>query len=142
MGGRRHIRDARPTALLSAVATLLAALSLCLASVDPHHPASSPDRGAAAHSASAGITLRTDVAGTSAGRAAAPEYICPYERNGCRFVPHLWPAVLTAPHPADPPGTGEVSPARPAPLTGTGQVARSGASPRAPDLHVLQVLRT
>ncbi|MET4925939.1 hypothetical protein P3L51_26915 [Streptomyces sp. PSRA5] len=143
MGGRRHIRDARPTALLSAVATLLAALYVCLAPVETHHPASSsPTVTAAAHTASAGITLRTDAGGTAARPAPAPEYTCPYDRGGCRFIPHLTPAVLTAPLPADPLGTGDVSPPRPALPPNTGQVSRSGAFPRAPDLHVLQVLRT
>lgn len=144
MGGRRHIRDARPTALLSAVATLLAALYVCLGPADTHHERSPTVRAAAAQhterAASPGITLRTDAA--AAGRAEAPEYTCPYDRSNCRFLPHLSPAVLTAPHPADPLGTGDVSPARLALPSHTGQVSRSGAFPRAPDLHVLQVLRT
>ncbi|MEV0777968.1 hypothetical protein [Streptomyces sp. NPDC050428] len=145
MGGRRHIRDARPTALLSAVATLLAALFVCLAPVDTHHPSSPsspPAAAATSHTASTGITLRTDAEGTTARAASAPEYTCPYDRGGCRFIPHLTPAVLTAPHPADPLGTDHVSPARLALPPGTGQVLRSGTLPRAPDLHVLQVLRT
>ncbi|WP_405799809.1 hypothetical protein [Streptomyces sp. NBC_01506] len=139
MGGRRHIRDARPTALLSAVATLLAALYICLAPADtPHHP--SPSSPTAQAAASAGITLRTDVKAT--GPASAAEFTCPYDRSNCRFVPHLSPAVLTAPHPADPLGVDDVSPARLALPSRSGQVPRSGAFPRAPDLHVLQVLRT
>ncbi|WP_381799235.1 hypothetical protein [Streptomyces niveus] len=147
MGGRRHIRDARPTALLSAVVTLLAALYVCLGPADTHDTRSSTVRAAksaaAQHTArapGAGITLRTDV--EAAGPAAAPEYTCPYDRSSCRFIPHLSPAVLTAPHPADPLGTDDVGPARLALPSHTGQVSRSGASPRAPDLHVLQVLRT
>ncbi|MFC8824341.1 hypothetical protein ACFT9I_03170 [Streptomyces sp. NPDC057137] len=142
MGGRRHIRDARPTAVLSAVATLLAALYVCLGPVDTHHPAPSPTVTAVAHTEAAGITLRTDVKGTAARSASAPEYTCPYDRSGCRFIPHLSPAVLTAPLPADPLGTDDVGPARLALPPSTGQVSRSGAFPRAPDLHVLQVLRT
>ncbi|WP_405819636.1 hypothetical protein OG705_09445 [Streptomyces sp. NBC_00838] len=146
MGGRRHIRDARPTALVSAVVTLLAALYVCLGPADAHDTRSSTVRAAesaaAPHTArttSPGITLRTDV--EAAGPAAA-EYTCPYDRSNCRFIPHLSPAVLTAPHPADPLGTDDVSPARLALPSHTGQVTRSGASARAPDLHVLQVLRT
>lgn len=146
MGGRRQIRDARPTALLSAVATLLAALYVCLGPADTHHQASSTRAvtaaSATAHTAAAGITLRTDVEGTAARPASAAEYTCPYDRGGCRFIPHLSPAVLTAPHPADPLGTDDVSPTRLELPPSTGQVSRSGASPRAPDLHVLQVLRT
>ncbi|QHY95202.1 hypothetical protein SSPS47_08705 [Streptomyces sp. S4.7] len=147
MGGRRHIRDARPTALLSAVVTLLAALYVCLGPSDTHDARSSTVRAAkgvaAQHTertAGVGITLRTDA--EAAGPAAAPEYTCPYDRGNCRFVPHLSPAVLTAPHPADPLGTDDVGPARLAPPSHTGRVSRSGALPRAPDLHVLQVLRT
>lgn len=148
MGGRRpHIRDARPTALLSAVVTLLAALYVCLGPADTHHAASPPTTVTAAgpdaaHGAGAGITLRTDVERTAARQAGAPEYTCPYDRSNCRFIPHLSPAVLTAPHPADPLGTHDMSPAHLARPTGTGQLSRSGAFPRAPDLHVLQVLRT
>lgn len=147
MGGRQRLRHARPTALLSAVATLLAALYFCLTPVDTHHSAASSPTAEAAAGAPAqtprtGITLRTDVEGTAARPAAAPEYTCPYDPSGCRFLPHLSPAVLTAPHPADPLGTGDVSPAHLALPPSTGQVARSGAFPRAPDLHVLQVLRT
>ncbi|MET9557034.1 hypothetical protein [Streptomyces sp. NPDC006645] len=145
MGGRRHIRDARPTALLSAVVTLLAALSVCLGPADTHHRVSSPPTvtaEAASHTARVGITLRTDMDGTAARPAAGPEYTCPYDRDGCRFIPHLSPAVLTAPHPADPLGTDDVGPARLELPPSTGQVSRSGAFPRAPDLHVLQVLRT
>lgn len=146
MGGRRHIRDARPTALLSAVVTLLAALSICLGPADPHHQASSAPTvtvtAASSHDARVGITLRTDVDGTAARPASAPEYTCPYDRGGCRFIPRLSPAVLTAPLPADPLGTHDVSPAHLELPPSTGQVSRSGAFPRAPDLHVLQVLRT
>ncbi|MFI6081012.1 hypothetical protein ACIBBB_08535 [Streptomyces sp. NPDC051217] len=143
MGGRQRIRHARPTALLSAVVTLLAALYFCLTPVGTHHSASSsPTAEAPAQTARTGITLRTDVEGTAARPAAAPEYTCPYDPSGCRFLPHLSPAVLTAPHPADPLGAGDVSPAHLALPPSTGQVSRSGAFPRAPDLHVLQVLRT
>ncbi|MFF5087755.1 hypothetical protein [Streptomyces niveus] len=143
MGGRRHIRDARPTALLGAVVTLLAALSICLGPGDTHHQASSPAVTAAASAhTERGITLRTDVDADAARPASAPEYTCPYDRGGCRFIPHLGAAVLTAPHPVDPLGTDDMGPARLELPPGTGQVSRSGAFPRAPDLHVLQVLRT
>ncbi|WP_405618728.1 hypothetical protein [Streptomyces sp. NBC_01508] len=143
MGGRRHIPDARPTALLSAVATLLAALYFCLvpAETRTHHPAASSPAAPAA--ASDGITLRTEAANTAAGpAAAASEYTCPYDRGNCRFLPHLSPAVLTAPHPADPLGVDDVAPARLVVPSHAGQVSRSGVFPRAPDPHVLQVLRT
>ncbi|WP_017238937.1 hypothetical protein [Streptomyces sp. SS] len=103
-------------ALASAVATLLAALFLCLGAgpdrEDPHHEP--------------GESLR---AVTVVG-----EYVCPYDRGGCSLFPSLSPAVLSAP-PLDPPLDAAGGP-------DDGPARRSGAQPRAPDLHVLQVLRT
>ncbi|MEV7424675.1 hypothetical protein [Streptomyces sp. NPDC091212] len=125
MGGSRrgHIRNARPTALVSAVATLFAALFVCLSpgpgAPEPHHA----ERSA-----------------TAVGQAQT-EYVCPYGKGDCGLAPHLSQAVLTVPPPvAALPGGPRIShlePERP-----VGQVARSGAQARAPDLHVLQVLRT
>ncbi|MEU4066177.1 hypothetical protein AB0F25_27820 [Streptomyces wedmorensis] len=110
-------------ALASAVATLLAALFLCLGAgpdrEDPHHEP--------------GESLR---AVTVVG-----EYVCPYDRGGCSLFPSLSPAVLSAP-PLDPPLDAAGGPPRLAAPPGDGPARRSGAQPRAPDLHVLQVLRT
>ncbi|MFD8975853.1 MULTISPECIES: hypothetical protein [unclassified Streptomyces] len=112
-------------ALVSAVATLLAALFVCLGSgpgPDPHHEAVPETYGARASTVVA-------------------EYICPYERGGCSLVPSLSPAVLSAP-PLDPPLHAEGRLPRLDPPSGDGPARRSGIRPRAPDLHVLQVLRT
>ncbi|MFE2012519.1 hypothetical protein [Streptomyces sp. NPDC059491] len=126
MGAPRLVRlshDARPMALASAVATLLAALFLCLGT--------GPDREAAHHEGD-GTPRATTVVG---------EYVCPYDRGGCSLFPSLSPAVLSAP-PLDPPLQAEGGLPRLTPFAGEGPALRSGAQPRAPDLHVLQVLRT
>ncbi|MFF0426737.1 hypothetical protein [Streptomyces sp. NPDC004520] len=119
-------------ALASAVATLLAALFLCLGT--------GPDGGRAHHpEGPAKATAVTAVAAATA--AATGEYTCPYDRGGCSLFPSLSPAVLSAP-PLDPPLHAEGGAPRPAPPSGEGPTRRSDARPRAPDLHVLQVLRT
>ncbi|MFF9864198.1 MULTISPECIES: hypothetical protein [unclassified Streptomyces] len=123
MGGLGLIRIARPMALLGAVVTLLAALFVCLGGADR----------AEAHRGHADVRM-TLAAGD------VTEYSCPYDRGGCTLFPYLTPAVLTAP-PLDPPQQADA-------LTRLGEahapdpVERTGARPRAPDLHVLQVLRT
>ncbi|GGP40493.1 hypothetical protein GCM10010278_16540 [Streptomyces melanogenes] len=125
MGGVRRIRISRPVALVSAMATLLAALFLCLtagggASADPiprAHHAAVPMSGAA-------------------------QYSCPYDRGDCGLFPHTDPAVLTAPPPLDTSAPGAAHAAWTAAASPSGAPVRSGALPRAPDLHVLQVLRT
>ncbi|MER8072572.1 hypothetical protein ABTZ59_30245 [Streptomyces sp. NPDC094034] len=141
MGGSRpgHIRIARPTALLSAVATLLAALFLCLGP-DPggtgvHHP---DGPATAANGAAYGPVAETSVADRAEAEA---RYTCPYDKGDCGLFPHQSPAVLTVPPPATP-FAGQVQPPHLEPPYPTGQVPRSGALARAPDLHVLQVLRT
>ncbi|GAA0610304.1 hypothetical protein GCM10010394_45270 [Streptomyces crystallinus] len=111
-------------ALVSAMATLLAALFLCLtagggASADPvvprvHH----------------GVAM-----------SGAAQYSCPYDRGDCGLFPHADPAVLTAP-PLDSPAPGGAHAAWAAAAPPLGAPVRGGAAPRAPDLHVLQVLRT
>ncbi|MFJ9813318.1 hypothetical protein ACIRTB_34385 [Streptomyces sp. NPDC101158] len=160
-------RHARPLALASAVATLLGALFLCLGvghpetghSADPARHATADDPvGAAGRTgrADSGRTGRADAGRTGradAGRTgpvtgrtgpvavAADQYVCPYERGGCSLFPSLSPAVLSAP-PLDPPlhAAGGTPRFTTPPLAGG--APRSGARPRAPDLHVLQVLRT
>ncbi|MEU5216282.1 hypothetical protein AB0G79_08770 [Streptomyces sp. NPDC020807] len=119
-------------ALASAVATLLAALFVCLGGVEPgdgdHH-------GEAADSAPATYDVRA-VAVTETG-----EYVCPYDRGGCSLLPSLSPAVLGAP-PLDSPLHAAGGHPRLDTAADAGPAHRSGARPRAPDLHVLQVLRT
>ncbi|WP_260606825.1 hypothetical protein [Streptomyces sp. WAC08241] len=114
-------------ALVSAVATLLAALFFCLgagpgAGAESHHRAVPEQEARAA----AAVTV---------------EYVCPYDRGGCSLFPSLSPAVLSAP-PLDPPLQAADGLPRLAPVSGDGPARRSGVRPRAPDLHVLQVLRT
>ncbi|MFE4910239.1 hypothetical protein ACFRCX_01560 [Streptomyces sp. NPDC056652] len=141
MGGSRagHIRVTRPTALLSAVATLLAALFICLGAepdgTGVHHPdgpAAVADGGA--YGPAAGTTIRDRAE-------AEARYTCPYDKGDCGLFPHQSPAVLTVPPPATP-LVGDVQPSHLEPPFPTGRVPRSGALARAPDLHVLQVLRT
>ncbi|WP_328678566.1 hypothetical protein OG905_29290 [Streptomyces sp. NBC_00322] len=126
MGGPRlsHIaRTARPTALLSAVATLLGALFICLSPPAEHHAAASASGS------------------TSASGDASAEYTCPYDRGACGLMPLVKPAVLTAPPLDTPAEAGAQPPHLGAPPAGA-SLPRSGAQPRAPSLHVLQVLRT
>ncbi|MFH9721791.1 hypothetical protein ACH4M4_02325 [Streptomyces sp. NPDC017254] len=124
-------------ALVSAVATLLAALFFCLGSGpgNHHEPAGAQ---ADARAAGGATSLAPTVTGTEA---VAVEYVCPYDRDGCSLFPSLSPAVLSAP-PLDPPPQAAGGLPRLDPPSGDGPARRSGARPRAPDLHVLQVLRT
>ncbi|QES05798.1 hypothetical protein DEJ44_09315 [Streptomyces venezuelae] len=122
----RPSRHARPMALVSAVATLLAALFFCLGSGPERHHEAAP-------SAAARATHPVSV--------ATAEYVCPYDRGGCSLFPSLSPAVLSAP-PLDPPLHAADGLPRLDPPSGDGPARRAGVRPRAPDLHVLQVLRT
>ncbi|MFD5368546.1 hypothetical protein [Streptomyces sp. NPDC127103] len=148
MGATRLVRPsqhARPMALVSAVATLLAALFFCLGAgpgPEAHHAGTGP--GAASGSAGTGTSAAPRTATTAARAATAGtvvEYICPYDRGGCSLFPSLSPAVLSAP-PLDPPLHAADGLPRVEPPSGDGAARRSGVRPRAPDLHVLQVLRT
>lgn len=134
-------------ALVSAVATLLAALFFCLgAGPGPgdHHADAGP-RAAGGTRAGGTPADSTPAAATPAAPRAvgktAVEYVCPYDRGGCSLFPSLSPAVLSAP-PLDPPLHAADGPPRSEPPSGDGAARRSGVRPRAPDLHVLQVLRT
>ncbi|MEU5978753.1 hypothetical protein [Streptomyces sp. NPDC047315] len=102
-------------ALLSAAATLLGALFLCLSAPADGH-ALDVDR-------------------------AVPTYSCPYDDGTCGLRPAIGPAVLTAPPLDAPPLAGEL-PAEPQRPAHGGGRPHSDALARAPDLHVLQVLRT
>ncbi|MGW1011994.1 hypothetical protein ACWD4X_18435 [Streptomyces termitum] len=203
----RLSRHARPMALVSAVATLLAALFVCLGG-GPAGPGGSagasgaggpggadgpgghtghgrgvaraafPDlptalSGRATAPSGPGVappgprtalpgprTAPPSLPGASSGlRAGAPGavpvraplsapeadratyVVCPYDGGGCSLFPSLSPAVLSAP-PLDPPLHTEGRPPRFDAGAGDGAVLRPGVRPRAPDLHVLQVLRT
>lgn len=112
-------------ALVSAVATLFAALFICLGSgTDPAGPGDHHRTGSF----------------TAASQAEA-RYNCPYDGNDCGFVPHLSPAVLTVPPPAAPLLAGVPHPRLELPSP-HGRLPRPEALARALDLHVLQVLRT
>lgn len=118
MGGTRLnqiARTARPMALLSAVASLLGALFICLSPTAPHH-ASEPQ------------SVTTAVS-------------CPYDNGACGLMPLVKAAVLTAP-PLDAPVEAGARPPHLGPPPFTGRLPRSEALPRAPGRHVLQVLRT
>ncbi|MFJ2112847.1 MULTISPECIES: hypothetical protein [unclassified Streptomyces] len=133
MGGSRrgHIRGTRPTALVSAVATLFVALLVCLGG--------GPGADGTHHEEPATATVMSVAAPEP--EPAEARYSCPYDKGACGFFPHLNPAVLTAPPPVAPLADA-VQPTYLAPPPPTGQVSRSAAPARAPDLHVLQVLRT
>ncbi|MGX1884714.1 hypothetical protein [Streptomyces sp. NPDC055287] len=111
-------------ALLSAVATLLAALFVCLGT----GPEPREHHGAAAA-----------VATTATPAQDGPAYICPYDSPHCGVFPHLSPAVLTAPPPATPVAA---EPQYSAPPAAAGPARGSDVLPRTPGRHVLQVMRT
>ncbi|MFC8915963.1 hypothetical protein ACFT5C_09345 [Streptomyces sp. NPDC057116] len=113
-------------AIIGAVATLFAALFICLA---PHGGAEGRDR---AHA--------VEAAGYTPAERVVTAYACPYDDADCRLFPHLNPAVLTAP-PLDPPPHTDVL-VRAALPPATGPPAASQERSRAPDLHALQILRT
>jgi hypothetical protein len=125
------------------VATFLGALFFCLGPGGAHEATASPAHGSA--NEAAGESASTS-AGASAGASAygplsATAYSCPYDDGGCGLRPVLGPAVLTAPPLDAPPPAG----AAPAPWGTDPDAApphHSGAQARAPDLHVLQVMRT
>ncbi|MFE6227724.1 MULTISPECIES: hypothetical protein [unclassified Streptomyces] len=137
----RPYRHARPMALVSAVATLLAALFVCLGS-GPGGPDAHPGHGgAAAASARPAVAASPGPAATPVPGPGRSAYVCPYDRGDCSLFPSLSPAVLSAP-PLDPPLHAEDRLPRVDALAGDGAAGAPGVRPRAPDLHVLQVLRT
>lgn len=126
MGGPGGIRVTRRTALMSAVATLFAALFICLG------PGTGPAEADSHHMNGISVAPQHHI---------EKRFGCPYDKGTCRFIPHLSPAVLTVPPPAAPLSAGFSQP-RPGSPPAAGRPARSGPFARPPDLHVLQVLRT
>ncbi|MGW7194969.1 hypothetical protein [Streptomyces chryseus] len=114
-------------ALLSAVATLLAALFVCMGM--------SPE-SREHHAPGAGSVTAVTVAPTAPD---APAYVCPYDSSHCGVLPHLSPAVLTVPPPAAPVAA---EPLYSVPPATAGPACGCGAPARAPGRHVLQVMRT
>ncbi|MEU8762950.1 hypothetical protein [Streptomyces sp. NPDC048659] len=128
MGASRLIgppRHARPLALASAVATLVGALFLCLGARDTVGGGSFAEHE------------RT----TRHHASVVEQFVCPYDPAGCSLFPSLSPAVLSAPPPAAPLHP-EGRPPRPGAPHHSGPAPGPAARARAPDLHVLQVLRT
>lgn len=125
--------------LLSAVATLFAALFVCLSTGAEPGSESRERHGTAA----VDVALPVPVAAAAAAAAAPAQdrhaYLCPYDSQPCGAFPHLSPAVLTVPPPATPVTT---EPQHVAPRAATDPVCGAGALPRAPGRHVLQVMRT
>ena len=121
----------RPIALVCAVATLFAALLLCTGPAGGHHQDTAVGAG------DPGRTLWND----DLGPVAEARYTCPYDEGDCGLFPHPSPAVLTVPASPGALAATDPCPFRPLPCPGGGA---SGYGPlaRAPDLHVLQVLRT
>ncbi|MET9516570.1 hypothetical protein [Streptomyces sp. NPDC002994] len=123
-------------ALMSAVATLLAALFVCLGMAP--EPREHHESAAVATVAVAGtVALAGTVADTRTPH--GPVYICPYDSQHCGVFPHLSPAVLTVPPPATPVAD---EPQHFAPPAVAGPARGAGAPLRAPGRHVLQVMRT
>ncbi|WP_251061143.1 hypothetical protein [Streptomyces sp. ISL-100] len=113
-------------ALMSAVATLLAALFVCLGMApEPRE-----------HYESAAVAT---VAVADTPTRHGPVYICPYDSQHCGVFPHLSPAVLTVPPPATPVAA---EPQYFAPPAVADPARGAGALLRAPGRHVLQVMRT
>ncbi|MCB5170037.1 hypothetical protein LG634_35195 [Streptomyces bambusae] len=134
MGGRDHFgrrRVTRPAALVCALGALVAALLLCGGPFGGHAGGALRTAAAAPHHSPAGY---------GPGRAAAdrPVYECPDGMPGCSGRVHGTPAVLTVPPPAaEAPGVPVLAP-RP---RAAGRALPPQPPARAPDLHVLQVLR-
>lgn len=119
--GRRGRSVLRRAVVLTVLGVLAGALFLCARSGEPH--VSPEARGL-------GATL------------AAEHAVCasPYDLPGCSPLAHVTPAVLPVPPPAVTVADGGPLPA--ARTTAAGRIRPPEPLARAPDLHVLQVLRT
>ncbi|MFJ9596057.1 hypothetical protein ACIRS3_25270 [Streptomyces virginiae] len=111
----------RRAVVLTVLGVLAGALFLCARSGDPHSASGS----------------------ASEVRAHGTEHavcVSPFELPGCSPLAHVTPAVLPVPPPAV-----AVTGGGPLPFahaTAAGRIRPPGPLARAPDLHVLQVLRT
>ncbi|MFC9298432.1 hypothetical protein ACFTWH_07990 [Streptomyces sp. NPDC057011] len=126
MGGRQDTqrgRRVRPgllrAVLLTAFGVLAGVLLLCARPGEPH----APNAPAAAQ----------------APRPAHAVCVSPYDLPGCSPLAHTIPGLLPAPPPAVVLAGGDPPPA--AATGGEGRIRPRGPLARAPDLHVLQVLR-
>ncbi|WP_405447096.1 hypothetical protein [Streptomyces erythrochromogenes] len=124
MGGREYTQRGRQgrsalrrAVLLTVLGVLAGAMFLCARSGEPHSASEVRAHGSA-------------------------HVVCvsPYDLPGCSPLAHVTPAVLPVPPPAvTVPGGGPLPAAH---ATAAGRVRPPEALARAPDLHVLQVLRT
>ncbi|MFD5881234.1 hypothetical protein [Streptomyces yangpuensis] len=144
MGGRQHTQRGRRgrsalrrAVLLTVLGMLVGALFLCARSGDS--PASSEVRADGTTHHTADGTNRATTHGTAHGTAPAV-CVSPYEPPGCSPLAHVPPAVLPVPPPAVTVTGGGPLPS--AHTTAAGRIRPPEALARAPDLHVLQVLRT
>ncbi|MFI1012500.1 hypothetical protein [Streptomyces sp. NPDC020965] len=108
------------------MATLVGALFICLSPPAEHHRTADRFRAMITVSPSAPVV---------------PAYTCPYDRGACGLLPVTGPAVLTVPPPDSPIAAAEQPARLDRPVDGA-RPPHSDSQPRAPDLHVLQVLRT
>ncbi|MCB5181067.1 hypothetical protein [Streptomyces antimicrobicus] len=101
-------------------------------------------QGAAVGSRADAAGTRAAAAGTrtaaGASYAAHASYVCPGDLPGCSHRGHVAPGVLPVPPPVVVPPRAEPPPA--AGAGPDGRIRPPRAPARAPDLHVLQVLRT
>ncbi|MFG2876011.1 hypothetical protein ACGFYU_13555 [Streptomyces sp. NPDC048337] len=127
MGGRqdtqrgRRVRPGLLRAVLpAAFGVLVGVLLLCARPGEPHAPAAL--QAAAAHGPAHAVC------------------VSPYDLPGCSPLAHTIPGVLPVPPPAVTVAGGDPLPA--ARAGADGRIRPPGTLARAPDLHVLQVLRT
>lgn len=135
--------------LLTVLGMLVGALFLCARSGGSHGSSEARAHGTAHHMADgtahhmADGTTHATAHGTAHATAhgTAPAVcVSPYEPPGCSPLAHVPPAVLPVPPPAvTVTGGGPVPSAQ---TTAAGRIWPPEALARAPDLHVLQVLRT
>lgn len=133
--GRRGRSVLRRAVLLTVLGMLVGALFLCARSGEPSSHVSS---GVRAHG-----TAHHMADGTTHATTHGPAHavcVSPYEAPGCSPLAHVPPAVLPVPPPAVTVTGGAPLPS--AHTTAAGRIRPPEALARAPDLHVLQVLRT
>ncbi|MFG2296561.1 hypothetical protein [Streptomyces sp. NPDC048603] len=156
MGGRSHTqrgRGVRRAALLCALGTLVGALFLCartgggeaadrLVAHGVAGAASGPASGALP--GPPGVRAAAPVTGPGPGPVPAhrahASYVCPYDLPACSPFSHVTPGLVPVPPPAV--ATHGAEPAPVAAVRAAGAARPVQPPARAPDLHVLQVLRT
>ncbi|MEV7614574.1 hypothetical protein [Streptomyces sp. NPDC089799] len=138
MGGRSDTqrgRGVRRAALLCALGTLVGALFLCARPGGGTVPASGP---AGPHPRP--LTVRAVAPVPVPAHWAHASYVCPYDLPACAPFSHVTPGLVPVPPPAvAAPGA---EPPPPGAVRAVGAVRPVQPPARAPDLHVLQVLRT